>query len=66
MGFSTGKWEGHMLTVTTTHLKVGWIQRNGVAHSDKATMTEHYMRLATDCPQRQRGVVRKRCILSTC
>src|SRR5437867_12228545 len=24
-GFSTGKWEGDMLTVTTTHLKLGWI-----------------------------------------
>jgi glyoxylase-like metal-dependent hydrolase (beta-lactamase superfamily II) len=43
-GFSTGRWEGDTLTVTTTHLKVGWIQRNGVAHSDGATMTEHFIR----------------------
>jgi glyoxylase-like metal-dependent hydrolase (beta-lactamase superfamily II) len=43
-GFSTGRWEGDTLTVTTTHFKVGWIQRNGVAHSDAATMTEHFMR----------------------
>jgi len=43
-GFSTGVWEGEMLTVFTTHFKVGWIQRNGVAHSDQATMTEHFMR----------------------
>ena len=43
-GFSTGKWDGDQLTVETTHLKVGWIQRNGVAHSDEATMTEHLMR----------------------
>jgi glyoxylase-like metal-dependent hydrolase (beta-lactamase superfamily II) len=43
-GFSTARWEGNALTVTTTHLKVGWIQRNGVAHSDLATMTEHFMR----------------------
>jgi cyclase len=43
-GFSTARWEGDTLTVTTTHLKVGWIQRNGVAHSDAATMTEHFMR----------------------
>jgi cyclase len=43
-GFSTGKWDGDQLTVETTHLKVGWIQRNGVAHSDAATMTEHFMR----------------------
>ena len=43
-GFSTGRWEGDILTVTSTHFKVGWIQRNGVAHSDRATMTEHYIR----------------------
>lgn len=43
-GFSTGVWEGNGLTVTTTHVKVGWIQRNGVAHSDQATMTEHFFR----------------------
>jgi cyclase len=43
-GFSTGRWDGDQLTVETTHLKVGWIQRNGVAHSDEATMTEHFMR----------------------
>ena len=43
-GFSTGAWQGEMLTVYTTHFKVGWIQRNGVAHSDQATMTEHFMR----------------------
>jgi len=24
-GFSTGKYEGHILTVTTTHIKRGWI-----------------------------------------
>ena len=43
-GFSTGRWEHDTLTVTTTHFKVGWLQRNGVAHSDGATMTEHFMR----------------------
>src|SRR6185295_4829256 len=43
-GFSTGRWERDTLTVTTTHFKVGWLQRNGVAHSDAATMTEHFMR----------------------
>jgi glyoxylase-like metal-dependent hydrolase (beta-lactamase superfamily II) len=43
-GFSTGRWDGDQLTVTTTHFKVGWIQRNGVAHSDAATMTEHFAR----------------------
>ena len=29
-GFSTGEWEGDMLKVTTTHLKEGWLRRNGV------------------------------------
>jgi hypothetical protein len=43
-GFSTGKWEGAILTVETTHLKAGYIRRNGVVHSDLTTMTEHYIR----------------------
>jgi len=43
-GFSTGKFEGKMLTVTTTHLKEGYMRRNGVARSDRATMIEHWMR----------------------
>jgi hypothetical protein len=43
-GFSTGKWEGDMLTITTTHLKNGWIRRNGVPRSDRATVTEHMIR----------------------
>ena len=43
-GFSTGKWEGDILTVTTTHLKEGWIRRNGLTRSDKATVTEHFIR----------------------
>jgi hypothetical protein len=44
MGFSTGKWEGSTLTVQTTHIKQGWIRRNGLPESDKATLTEHYLR----------------------
>lgn len=43
-GFSTGQWDGDVLTVFSTHFKVGWIQRNGVALSDQATMTEHFIR----------------------
>jgi hypothetical protein len=43
-GFSTAVWEGNMLTVTTTHLKENYIRRNGVPRSDKATLTEHWMR----------------------
>ena len=43
-GFSTGRWEGAMLAVKTTHVKEGWIQRNGVPSSDLATITEHIVR----------------------
>jgi cyclase len=43
-GFSTGKWEGNALVVTTTHIKMGWIMRNGVPTSDRATMTERFIR----------------------
>ena len=43
-GFSTGKWEGNQLAVTTTHIKMGWIQRNGVPASPSATMSEHFIR----------------------
>lgn len=43
-GFSTGKWEGDMLTITTTHLKEYIVRRDGVPHSDKATMVEHLLR----------------------
>ena len=44
MGFSTGKWEGNILTVTTTHIKMGWLRRNGLPESDLATLTEHFIR----------------------
>ena len=43
-GFSTGRWDGNSLDVVTSHLKSGWLQRNGVAHSDEATMTERFIR----------------------
>jgi hypothetical protein len=43
-GFSTGKWEGNALTITTTHLKNGWIRRNGIPRSEKAVVTEHWLR----------------------
>ena len=43
-GFSTGAWEGPVLKVVTTHLKKGWIQRNGVPRSDQAEMTEYIYR----------------------
>lgn len=43
-GFSTGKWDGQRLTVTTTHLKQGWYRRNGLARSDEAHVTEQFFR----------------------
>jgi hypothetical protein len=43
-GFSTGIWEGNMLTITTTHLKANYLRRNGVPSSDKRTVTEHWVR----------------------
>ena len=43
-GFSTAKWNGDMLTVTVTHLKEGYLRRNGLPRSDKATLTEHWIR----------------------
>jgi hypothetical protein len=43
-GFSTGKWDGDVLTVTTTHLKPGYVRRNGLARSEKATLLEHFVR----------------------
>ena len=33
-----------MLTITVTHLKEGYIRRNGVPRSDLATVTEHWVR----------------------
>src|SRR5262245_8530172 len=43
-GFSTGKFEGNVLTINTTHIKRGWIRANGVPQSDAATVTEHLIR----------------------
>jgi hypothetical protein len=43
-GFSTGVWDGNMLTITTTHLKTNYMRRNGVPRSDKAVFTEHWTR----------------------
>ena len=43
-GFATAKWDGDILTVTVTHLKEGYVRRNGVPRSDLATVTEHWMR----------------------
>ncbi len=44
MGFSTGEWEGNILTVKTTHIKQGFVRRNGLVQSDLASMVEHFIR----------------------
>ncbi len=43
-GFSTGVWEGNMLTITTTNLKPNYLRRNGIPSSDKRIITEHWTR----------------------
>ncbi len=43
-GFSTGKWDGNTLVVTTTHLKGSYLRRNGAAFSDKTTLMEYITR----------------------
>jgi len=43
-GFSTGRFVGTTLVVTTTHLKQGWLRRNGTPESDQATVTEFFVR----------------------
>jgi len=44
MGFSTGVWEGNTLVVRTTHIKQGWVRRNGVPQSDEVVTTERFTR----------------------
>ncbi len=43
-GFSTGEWVNGVLIVTTTHMKYGVYQRNGVPASPYATMVEYFFR----------------------
>jgi len=42
MGFSTGRWEGDTLVVTTSHIKQMWHRRNGVPQSDLVRLTERF------------------------
>ena len=44
MGFSTGRWDGDMLTVETTHIKKEFYRRSGLPSSDQTTIVEHYIR----------------------
>ena len=43
-GSSAGAWDGNMLKFTTTHVKAGYLQRNGVPHSDQVVATEWFVR----------------------
>jgi len=43
-GFSTGKFVGNALVVETTHMKQGWLRRNGSPQSDQATMVDYFIR----------------------
>jgi cyclase len=43
-GFSTGHWEGDTLVVETSHMKLGWLRRNGTPTSERARMIEYYTR----------------------
>jgi hypothetical protein len=43
-GFTTGTWDGDVLTAVTTHMKTGYIRRNGAPISDQATITSHFLR----------------------
>ncbi len=43
-GFTTGHWEGDVLSTKTTHIKMGYIRRNGIASSDLTTVSEYWRR----------------------
>lgn len=47
LGFSRGRWEGNTLVVETTHLEPATITNNGLSHSDKVRVIEHF-RLSDD------------------
>ena len=42
-GFSTAKFDGNTLVITTTHLKKSYIRANTALFSEKATVTEYLM-----------------------
>jgi hypothetical protein len=43
-GFTTGRWEGTTLVASTTHMKAGFLRKNGPPSSDQATMTSRFYR----------------------
>jgi glyoxylase-like metal-dependent hydrolase (beta-lactamase superfamily II) len=44
MGFSTGRVVGNALEIQTTHLKQGWLRRNGLPESDQTTTVDFFVR----------------------
>jgi hypothetical protein len=44
-GFSTGEWDGDVLSVTTTHLKEAYIRRTGLMRSDRTTVRTRWRRM---------------------
>jgi len=42
-GFSLGSWENGVLKIVTTHIKYGFIHRNGLPTSPYAVVTEYYV-----------------------
>src|SRR5579862_2801272 len=43
-GFTTGTWDGNVLTAYTTHMLTGYLRRNGAMTSDQATITTHFIK----------------------
>jgi hypothetical protein len=43
-GFTTGEWQGDVLVAHTTHMKAGFVRRNGAPASDQATMDQYIFR----------------------
>jgi hypothetical protein len=43
-GFTTGRWEGTTLVARTTHMKQGFMRKNGPPSSDEAVMTSRFYR----------------------
>lgn len=43
-GFSTGRWAGNALEITTTDMKESRVRRNGIEHSDEAVLVEFLTR----------------------
>jgi hypothetical protein len=43
-GFTTGRWEGDTLVTSTTHMKAGFLRKNGPPSSDRASMTSRFFR----------------------